>query len=227
MSLKDKPAKWEVTHSLYTLTEKQQWPSGKLISAVREAEIHTSGWPIGVFLDREDARPKAMNFGIRASIKNSHLDDMFDYWEFYKDGKFYFLRTLEESMLTYNGKPAQRPVLHFDTRVRRTTEALLHCQKLYQALGVDPKQTIHFKMSYFGLKGRTLEATERSRYLSLDYKCEEDTHEFLKICSIDLIAADLKGIVYEMTKSLFELFNFFSYGKGVCDGIVDRFLEGR
>lgn len=226
MSPKANLAKWEVVHLLYTVSERKQWPLEKLISAAREAEIHLSGWPIGVVLDREDAKPKARKFGIRASIK-SHLDGMFDYWEFHKDGKFYFLRTLEESVLTYDGKPAERPVLHFDTRIRRTAEALLHCQKLYQTLEVDPKYTIHFKMNYFGLNGRTLEAGERGRLLHTDYKCEEDTHEFLKVCSIDLIAADLKGIVYEATKSLFELFNWFSYSKKLCEEIVDRFLKGR
>lgn len=215
---------WEVVHSIYSPLQKREWDRKELILAVRESEIHLSGWPIGVVLDREDAFPKSTNFGIKAEIKSLY-DEMFDYWELHKNGQFYFMRTLEEAYRTWEGKPADEHVLYFDTRIVRTAEALLHCQKLYQILEVDPRQTIHFRINYFGLKGRKLSVADKRRaWWGHDYKCEEDSYEFTKNCSIDLIAADLKGLVYEATKELFELFNWFSYQKQVCDELVERFL---
>ena len=112
---KDYPAYWEVAHNLYPLTTKLDWDTSTLISVVQKAEVHLSGWPIGVTLsNRDDARPKAMNFGIKASIQSQH-DPMYDYWELHKNGQFYFRRTLEEGILTYEGKPTSERVIHFDT----------------------------------------------------------------------------------------------------------------
>ena len=222
---KNNPAYWEVAHNLYPLINKPDWNISSLISAAEKAEVHLSGWPIGVTLNRNDARPKAMNFGIKASIQ-SQYDPMYDYWELHKNGQFYFKRTLEEGILTYDGKPASERIFHFDTRIRRITEALLHCKMLYEALGVDPKMTIHFYVNHYDLKGRILRASEQGRHLSMNYKCEENEHKFKKICSTDLIATDLKGLVFEISTNLFGIFNWLSYSKTVCDGIVDKFTAG-
>jgi len=226
---KNNLAYWEVLHSIYSpfALEKKEWDRKTLISAARQSEIHLSGWPIGVVLDRDDATPKSTNFGIKAEVK-SLFDEMFDYWELHKNGQFYFMRTLEEAYRTWEGKPTDEHVFCFDTRIVRTTEAFLHCQKLYQILEVNPKEAIHFYINYFGLKGRMLSVADKRRlWYSRDNICQEDSYELTKICSLDLIAADLKGLVYEVTKELFELFNWFSYEKQVCDDLVDRFLTQR
>jgi len=217
-------AYWEVAHNLSPLI-KPNWDISSLLSAAEKSEIHLSGWPIGVTLNRDDGRPKVMNFGIKTSIQ-SKLDPMYDYWELHKSGQFYFRRTLEEGILTYEGNPTSERVFDFDTRIRRITEALLHCKALYEALGVDSKLTIHFHINHYDLKGRILKASDRGRHLSMNYKCEENEHKFMKFCSIDIISADLKGLVFEISKNLFELFNWLSYSKTVCDGIVDKFIAG-
>ncbi len=218
-------AYWEVAHSLYFVLGEKQWPKGELISAARKAEVIQSGWPIGIVQGRDDASPKPRKFGISVSIRGYANDDLFDYWELHENGRFYLLRTIEESILNYEGKPIEGRLLYFDIRIARTIESLLHCQRLYEALKIDPKQAIHFHSNYFGLKERILVGAERGRSLSLKYKSEEDTHEFSKVCSIDLIKSDLKGMVYEMTKSLFELFGWYDYSKVVCDGIIDKFCK--
>ncbi len=174
------PAYWEIAHNLYSITNNPSWDTATLISAAEKAEVHISGWPIGVFLSRDDARPKSMNFGIKASV-HSQNDPTYDYWELHKNGQFYFRRTLEEGVLTYDGRPTADRVLHFDTRIRRITESLIHCKMLYEALGIDPKMTIHFRINHYDLKGRVLRATDQGRHLSMNYKCEESEHKFLKI----------------------------------------------
>jgi len=216
----------EVAHSLYSPLTKFNWDIGVLFNAVRDSEVHLSGWPIGVVLTREGATPKARKFGLKSKIV-SKSDGMFDYWELHKDGKFYFKRTIEEAVMNFDGSPAKEKVLLFDTRIRRITEALLHCQKLYENLNIDPKQTIHFSINHFDLNGRILTAGSRTRSFSRRYDCVEDVHKFDGIYSIELIVADLNGIVYQITKNLFELFNWFDYQKSVCDDIVDKFLEGK
>ncbi len=97
---------------------------------------------------------------------------------------------------------------------------------MYEALGIDSKMTIHFHINHCDLKGRVLRASEQGRHLSMNYKCEENEHKFKKICSGDIISADLKGLVFEISKNLFELFDWFSYSKTVCDRIVDKFTAG-
>jgi len=224
----NKLAYWEVVHSIYSpfSLQPREWDRKTLISVARESEIHLSGWPIGVVLNREDAIPKSTTFGIKAEIKSLY-DEMFDYWELHKNGRFYFMRTLEEAYRTWDGKQTEAHVFNFDTRIVRTAEAFLHCQKLYQILEVNPKETIQFQINYFGLKGRGLSVADTGRFLSLDYKCQEESYHVKKNCSLDLIAADLKGLVYECTKELFELFNWFSYQKQVCDDLIDKFLTQR
>ncbi len=220
-------AYWEVAHSLYFVLGEKQWPRGELISAAREAEVTQSGWPIGIVQGRDDASPKPRKFGISTSIRQHRSNDIFDYWELHENGKFYLLRTVEESIFDCEGKSVNDRIIYFDICIRRMTEALLHCQKLYEYLKINPEQTIHFHSNYFGLKERILIGAKMGRTLSLKYKSEENTHEFSKICSTDLIKSDLKGIVYEATKSLFELFGWYEFPESTCDGIVDNFLAGR
>ncbi len=214
------PAYLEVIHQPHFLTNKLKWSKVDLLSAAEKATVSQPGWPIGVCLTKDEAKPRAMQFGIRAKIKKQ-IDDGYDYWELHEDGKFYFMRILEEELPKW--KEAHE--LHFDTRIKRTFEALLHCRNLYSELGLDPENTVHFHINLYGLKNRILSSLNPERRRSLSDKCEEEKHEFFKVLSPKLIETDAKAITYEITKNLFELFNFFRYQKTLNDDVIDKFLK--
>jgi len=214
------PAFWEVIHYPYFRLTQSNWDNQKLVNAVQETE-KSIDWPLAHISGGHDAR----KFGI--SSQTGMEVKIPDFWELHHEGQFFFVRALEESILTYNGQTQTEKVIYFDTRIKRTAEALLHCKTLYKALALHPEQTIHFMVNYYGLSGRVLKSGEPGRHLSLNYQCVELNHQFTKVCSIEQIENDFKTIVYEMTKSLFDLFKFYSYQKQVCDDLVDSVLNAR
>src|SRR5258708_1537938 len=92
----------------------------ELLNAVKQSEIRTFGWPIGVTLEnREEYRPRPYKDGIKAEISIAEGDrKSFDYWAARSNGDFYLLQSLFED----SRKPNQ---IFFDTRVVRVTESLM------------------------------------------------------------------------------------------------------
>src|SRR5437762_11753449 len=99
--------------------------------------VHTFGWPIGIVLQDLEDRPKPTNEGILAKVLSSPglLGPSFDYWTLSRGGDFYTIMSLfeDERDPEHPGK-----IIYFDTRISRTTEALLHSANLYKLLGLDP-----------------------------------------------------------------------------------------
>src|SRR5690606_25647217 len=66
----------------------------ELDKAARESEIHTFGWPIGVYLGNvEEYRPRPRSDGISATVTDMRH---FDYWAWRRNGDFYLLKSLFE-----------------------------------------------------------------------------------------------------------------------------------
>jgi hypothetical protein len=112
----------------------------ELLNAVRNSEIHTFGWPIGITLDnREDFRPQPVADGIRVeiAIAEQTLSDRssHDHWVLRSNGDFYLLKSLFEEERA-DGK------IFFNTRIVRVTESLLFAANLYQNLGAASENEI-------------------------------------------------------------------------------------
>jgi MinD-like ATPase involved in chromosome partitioning or flagellar assembly len=125
------PGFMEIRHSVRDfVVEKSQ---GELLSAARQAQVRGSGWPVGLVLENSrDSRPKPTNDGIVVSFAASGFGHAFDYWTLNTSGDFFALSSLLEDIEERRAKP----VLYFDTRIVRATEAVVHCANLYKALGV-------------------------------------------------------------------------------------------
>lgn len=199
---------------------KPDFSQTELNEAARSSTISTFGWPIGVYLgNRDEFRPKPRADGIVAEIP---IEDRsrYDYWAIKRSADFYSLSSLFED-------ERQPGSLFFNTRIVRATEALLYCARLLSRLEVDASSSLVFAIRYGGLRGRRLTSSNPARWLSLeDSTCAEDEVEAAIETTLGRIESDLVGLVKELTKPLFILFDFYELGDTVYEDIVNRFVNG-
>ena len=195
----------------------------QLLIAARQAAVHTFGWPIGVVLDREDARPKSKNEGIVAEVKATAITGYkrYDYWILARTGDFYSLMSLSED---YD----QEVAIFFDMRIEWTAEALLHCASLYRALGADSNATVQFRISYAGLRGRRLKSGNNRRHLLVEpvnqYENEVSSEVIFRL---DQVESEITHLVKRLCRPLFMLFDFFDVDDSVWDELVTSFVAGK
>src|SRR5437764_1662158 len=172
----------------------------ELNAAAAAAPIRTFGWPIAVYLNKEETRPKPTADGIAARITRDYPS--FDYWAIRRNGDFYFAGSLFEDQRS-SGQ------LFFNTRIARVTEALLYCGRLYSSLGVDRSATVSFAVRHAGLKGRVLTASNPNRLLDGPRRSEEDTIDTWITFTLDEIESHLVEKVRELVAHLFTDLDFF------------------
>lgn len=200
------------------------WGQRELLDAVREANISTFGWPIGIVLDRQDRpwRPRPTPDGVVAEVlKDPEGSDRtsYDYWALRRNGDFFLLQDLFEDQ--------RRPgTVFLDTRVVRTTEALLFCGRLYNRLGVAPTSTVAFRLRHGGLSGRSLTVANRGRNVFEGRTTEEDSVDAEVSFKLDGLDGRLVELVTELLRPLFMLFDFFELSPEIYADLVNGFVEG-
>lgn len=193
----------------------------ELVDAAREATISTFGWPIGVFIDKPESRPRPTGSGIHAEVEFDRGDERsFDLWELRTNGDFYTILSLFEDQRHRSDE------LFFNTRIVRATEALLFCGRLYANLRVDRGARVQMTIRHGGLKGRKLTSSTPSRRLSMEYQSAADESETTLEFVLGELDAGLTDLVRRVTVPLFEMFDFFRLADDVYDDIVDRFVRG-
>jgi len=191
----------------------------ELLSSARSSEIKTFGWPIGVMLEnRDEYRPRPTGDGIIANI-NIGDRESFDYWSWNNVGDFYLLKSIFEDRRNSGA-------IFFNTRIVRTTEALLYIGKMYKNLGANDTDPICIKMNYEGIEGRTLSSSNPNRLLHEKRRTtENECHSEINILLGD-ISNDLVNVVKSLIVPLFVLFDFFELPDKVYADIVNRFVNG-
>jgi hypothetical protein len=192
----------------------------QLLDAAREAPIHTFGWPIGVFFDREEHRPRPRRDGITAEIAWPERNT-YDYWALSLAGDFYLLKTLSEDAL---GHPE---AIFFNTRIVRTTERLLYCQRLYRSLGVADDAMVQMEIRYVGFSGRILAAAGGRRVVFDNRVAVENETEHVEEFRLGDIETKLVSLVRAFCDPLFVLFDFFRLEDSVYEEIVAAFRTGK
>jgi hypothetical protein len=201
-------------------TPKINVDQSKLLEAANKSTISTFGWPIGVILEnREEYRPKPRQDGIYANIPiSSERRGSYDYWSIKTNGDVYILKSLFED----SRKPNK---LFFNTRIVRTTEALLYCHRLYKNLGAATDSKIKFCTKYSGLKGRELSSSSPNRSI-YERKASEDSVESCCAFSLNDIAENPTEVVKDLLEPVFILFDFFKLSDQVYADIVNKFING-
>lgn len=193
----------------------------ELLNAVKQSEIRTFGWPIGITLEnRDEYRPRPYKDGIKAEVSIAEGGrTSFDYWAARSNGDFYLLQSLFED----SRKPSQ---IFFDTRIVRTTESLMFIEGLYKKLGVPPDARVVIQITHRGLRGRELSSASSNRYVFSRGPTEEDesTSEITTILGRmnETRVDDVRKIVEPM----FMLFDFMQFNAAVYDDIVRSFEGG-
>ncbi|MDD5701301.1 MAG: hypothetical protein WC683_08450 [bacterium] len=212
---------WEVAHWL-SGDHKYNWSQKELLTAKEKAECRNTGWPIGVTLHREDARPKYYKDSIAAIITSN---DSYDEWKLKRDGSFYFMRVFGED-IKRGGK--KNNILFFDVRIWRITEALLHCQRLYTNLGVEPTVAIRFDLNHYGLSNRVLTASNPDRAFSMNERtCHEDELDSSLEFSLLDLTNNIESYSVDLCKELFILFDGWEPAPGVIEGVIADFMRSR
>jgi len=191
-----------------------------LNEAARGSIIKTFGWPIGVYLDVDpDSRPKPRSDGIWTEVKDTGRET-YDYWAIKRNGDFY-------SLVSFFEDRREPGTLFIDTRIIRTTEALLYCARLYSKLEVNQMAEIEFKLRFIGLKNRILTfANPSQRHSFNEKKCYEDIFESEVSTSLQNIESNLVSLVKELLNPLFNIFDFTEFGDEFFENHVNRFVNG-
>jgi hypothetical protein len=193
----------------------------ELLNAVRQSEIKTFGWPIGIMLEnRDEYRPRPYGDGIKAeiSIAEPKGRTSFDYWAFRSNGDFYLLQSLFED----ERKP---DTIFFDTRIVRVTECLMFAENIYTKLGVPPDAKVGIRISHRGLGGRTLRNASGRRFIrETQTKEDESTSEIVTV--LGTMKQTRVDDVRKILEPLFMLFDFTQFNVSVYEDIVRSFERG-
>lgn len=192
----------------------------QLLDAMEKSQVHSFGWPIGVVMDREEYKPKAVRDGIRASILIR--DESYDYWALRNDLVFYLLKTLFEDARA-QGK------IFLDTRIVRTAEAILRISRLYKEMGIPSGERVVIRIRYAGLRGRELSAADRGRASSLHGGriCIEDEAEINIHERLGSLQPKLVELTHRAVSNLTMLFNYFQPSQEqIVRPLLKEFFKG-
>ncbi len=195
----------------------------ELLNAVRQSEIHTFGWPIGVTLEnREEFRPRPTTDGIIAevSITDRSLSGYpsYDYWSLRNDGSFYLLQSLFEDS-------GDKNKIFFNTRIARVTESLLFSANLYQNLGAAPEARFSIRVTHRGLAGRVLGSSNPNRHLMSAVTREQQAQAEIVVV-LSEVRFTLVDSVQRILAPMFMLFDYKEFAHSVYEDIVRRFERG-
>lgn len=197
----------------------------ELLEGVREAQIHTFGWPISVLIENNaEWKPKPVTDGIRAEVAlDSNTSPSgrhsFDYWAARNTGDYYLLQSLFEDTRAANS-------IFFDTRIVRVTEALLFATRLYERLGVDNEARLFFRVGHRGLGGRSLASANPNRIIRPVDQCATTEHRSERVVRVGDVRKELVEHVEGLLAPLFVLFGFTKLQTAIFEDIVRRFERG-
>ncbi len=202
--------------------EKQNFNQKVLQEAVRNSQIHTFGWPIGIVIqNRPEYSPRPLSNGVFAELAiEGEQRTSYDYWTSHTNGDFYLLKSLFEDLRQPNG-------IFFNTRIVRNAEVLLFCSKFYSTLGIDHATQISIRIRYWGLSGREIGSSNPSRLLRTNRQTSENEVESNIVCSL----GDIEPKIVELTKTisspLFLVFDFWEVPDKVYQDIIEDFMNGK
>lgn len=193
----------------------------ELLNAVRQSEIKTFGWPIGIMLEsRDEFRPRPYADGIRAVVSIEQEDrTSFDYWAARSNVDFFLLQSLFEDMRRPNS-------IFFDTRIVRVTECLMFIQNLYTKLGLPPETKIVIRIEHGGLKDRELINASPYRPI-FSRKGTNEGESAVELTTVLGTMSDTRpDDVRKILEPMFMLFDFMEVDKSVYEDIVRNFERG-
>ncbi len=210
----------------------RRWGQTELLRAAERAQLRNTGWPMGVVLDGEGLRPTPTSTGIHFRMhrdRNEGGPGWEDFWNFRLDGSYYLARVFEEEFgppsFQVSGGHPQRAIW-FDTRIWRVCEAVMHSAALYRELGVPPDEPYLLSVNHGGLEQREFWTSEM-RFVRRGKVSDEDCATWTRQVTQDLVVAEIKSLVAEISRGLFVLFQFTEIPDQTMFEIIEGFLRSR
>jgi TIR domain len=195
----------------------------ELLNSVRQSEIQTFGWPIGILLEnRDEFRPRPYGDGIKAEVSIAGEPGgrkSYDYWSLRSNGDFFLLQSLFED----SRKPKE---IFFDSRIIRVTESLMFIERLYTKLGVPPESKIEMRVSHAGFKGRALTSASPNRIVFPRTSLEGESSMELVTVLGNMHETRVED-VRRLLAPMFALFDYAQFNLEVFEDIVRSFEAGR
>jgi len=194
----------------------------QLLEIARKSAIHTFGWPIGIVLNRDDARPRPAKYGISAEVISSGFTDRknYDFWALTQSGAFFSILNLFE-------EERDPTAIFFNTRISRVTEALQYCRNIMGNLNYADGSLIDFRVRHTGLQGRILSSSNPNRDLGPSkYVCHEAVAQAEETFALPLNDDGIVELVKKLLAPMFELFDFFELSAGVYEDITRKYIAG-
>jgi hypothetical protein len=195
----------------------------ELLNAVKQSEVRTFGWPIGITLEnRDEYRPRPYGDGIRAEVSigdTSTGRQSYDYWSLRSNGDFYLLQSLFEDTRTTSK-------VFFDTRIVRITECLMFIESLYNALGAPPQTQVAVRVKHDGLRNRSLETASPYRLVFPRSTTENESQSEI-IAVLEEMKQTRAEDVRKLSEPMFMLFDYSQFAPTVYNEIVRNFEQGK
>lgn len=186
-----------------------------------------TGWPIGQFPPRS-GQPYPHDGVLEMSLIEEFNDPLSgDYWRASPLGKFIIFRGMQEDSKDelFGGK-YEKPAFNFTTPVWRLAELLLHATRFANEFSVSEKRSATVSVDWYGLKNRQLTA-DISKYGTLleRHSKQDKVHSEIVIPDVSRIQEQLPEIVEQLTKPLYELFDFFEMPMQTIQNEINTLLR--
>ncbi len=198
---------------------------------LRRVVGNETGWPVGIFMQQGDARPRPHGGCVELWLAEAMRDPaVSDYWKSCPNGSFVLFRGYQEDSTDW--ERARNPGEQFDflLPIWRVGEVLLHGYR-FASRFTSEGASMRVTMMWTGLEGRILAnsqpfvySTPRGRQSQQDQVVS--SVEIEDALSID---ANLYDLVDELTRPLFETFDFFRVPRQTLVAELDemRYRRGR
>lgn len=200
----------------FALTGHDSFPLSALNRSAEKAAIHAFGWPIGIYLHVDDAKPRPREDGIAATVYEKNHPS-FDYWALRRNGDYFWRGSLFED-------ERDRNQIFIDTRIVRVTEALLYCGRLYSQLGLDRARVVSVQVKHIGFRGRHLSSASQTRRVDGKHVSQANESTVAFNVRLEEIETNLVPLVKDVIAPLLELFEFFEIHNSIYEDIVNKFV---
>jgi len=186
-----------------------------------------TGWPIGLFMERENSRPYATDglieawLGERQSKEAGHSD----FWRASPQGEFATFRGYQDDDIANEGR-APGECLNWLVFVWRVGELLLYLDRFAKEFA-EAGSAAQVTMRWTGLRGRRLVNTSSEYHLADIYRCHDDVVETSLRIANGTVDANMSELVGELTRPLFDAFDFFELSKTIRDAELQKLLRRR
>lgn len=188
-----------------------------ILEIVKNSEIHTYGWSIGIIFHNDALKPIPKSDGVLSEIVIKDNPKSYDYSYYKKNGQNYIINTFNED--NYSNDQ-----LLIVTRIYRVTEALMYLSRYYLNAKLPEDVEIEIRIRHSGLINRYITSDSVAPPIRKKVSKENEYSTIIKTTIMN-IETNLPELVVEVIKPLFILFDFYDIHPDAIKGHVNTFVE--